>query len=344
MVKSIKLLMGAIVAISLVAGGAVIAHGEEFYKGKTIFFVVAYSPGGSFDAYTRLIARHFAKHIPGKPITVVQNMTGAGGLIAANYIYNKAKPNGLTIGAWASALVLQNIMGNKATRFDGRKFGWLGVPNPYDTVCTFRKESGIKTVEDWFTSKRPVKISAIGPGTSTSDVPKLLRVAIGLPIQVIDGYRGGAKARLALEAGEVDGYCGSWQTVKSVWRSALNSGKIRMVLQTSLKSHPEIKNIPLAISYAKTPEARNLLKVADSVYRGQFPYSVPPGTPKDRLQILQRAFVETLRDPELLAEAKKAKLEIEPIDGPTTAKAFAGLYNLDSAVISRLKEILVPKK
>lgn len=344
MVKSIKLFMGAIVAMSLVAGGAVIAHGEEYFKDKTIFFVVGYSPGGSFDAYTRLIARHFAKHVPGSPTTIVQNMTGAGGMIAANYIYNKAKPNGLTIGAWASGLVLQNIMGNKATKFDGRKFGWLGVPSAYDTVCTFRKESGIKSMEDWFAAKRPIKIGAIGPGTSTSDVPKLLKVAIGLPMQVIDGYRGGAKVRLALEAGEVDGYCGSWQTLKAISRSALASGKISMVLQTSLKSHPEIKDVPLAIHYAKTPEARQFLSIAQSVYGGQFLYSVPPGTPKDRLQVLQKAFMDTLEDPKLLAEAKRSKLEIEPIDGPTTAKAFAGLYNLDSAVISRLKEILVPKK
>ncbi len=317
---------------------------EDFYKDKTIFFVVGYSPGGSFDTYTRLIARHFAKHVPGSPTTIVQNITGAGGIIAANYIYNKAKPNGLTIGAWASGLVLQNIMGNKATKFDGRKFGWLGVPSAYHSVCTFSKESGIKTVEDWFASKRPIRIGAIGPGTSTSDVPKLLKVAIGLPMQVIDGYRGGAGVRLALESGEVHGYCGSWQTLKAISRAALESGKIRMVLQTSLKSHPEIKDVPLAIHYAKTPEARQLLNVAESVYGGQFLYTVPPGTPKDRLQILQQAFMETLGDAELLAEAKRSKLEIDPIGGPTTAKTLGGLYDLDPAMKSKLKEILVPKK
>jgi hypothetical protein len=271
-------------------------------------------------------------------------MTGAGGIIAANYIFNQAKPDGLTIGAWAAPLILQHIMGNDAAKFDGRKFGYLGVPSPYDTLCTFNKESGIKTVEDWAVAKRPLKISSIGPGTSTSDVPKLLQAALGLPMQVIEGYKGGADARIAVESGEVDGYCGSWQTVKTVWRSAFESGKIRPVLLATLKPHPDLKDVPLAIKYAKTDEARLLLRVADSAHGAQFPYSVPPGVAKDRLQTLQKAFLDTLKDAELLAEAKKADLDIDPIDGPTTAKIFAGLYEIDHATAAKLQAILVPKK
>ncbi len=343
MVRSVKLLT-AMVGITFVASFGSIAHGEEFYRDKTINFVVGYSPGGSFDAYTRLIARYFGKYVPGNPSTVVENMTGAGGIIAANYIYNRAKPDGLTIGGWAAPLILQHVMGNEATKFDGRKFGWLGVPSPYDTVCAFSEASGVKSPDDWSVSKRPVKISSIGPGTSTSDVPKLAKAAIGLPMQIIEGYKGGADARLAVESGEVDGYCGSWQTVKTVWRGAFESGKIRMVLQMTLKPHPELKDIPLAINYAKTDDARQLLRIADYAHRTQYPYSVAPGTPKDRLQILQRAFMETLRDSELLAEAKKSQLEIDAMDGPTTAKTHASLYELDPAMISKLKEILVPKK
>ncbi len=343
MVKGIKLFMGAVVAMSLVAGGAVIAHGEEFYKGKTIFFIVGYSPGGSFDAYTRLIARHFAKHVPGKPTTIVQNMTGAGGIIAANYIYNIAKPDGLTVGAFAGALVLQQVLGSKAIKLDGRKLGWLGVPAPYSTICYVSSAIGINTVDDWFAFKRPVKFGAIGPGTTTSDVPKLIKAAIGLPLRVLEGYRGGAKVRLALESGEIEGYCSSWQTIKSISKTALDSGKIRLLVQATLKPHPELKHIPLAINYAKTPAARQLLEVADS-FHAPFKYSVPPGTPGDRLQILQKAFMAALRDPELLSEAKKSRLEIDPTDGPTTAEEVDSLYRLDSTIISKLQEILLPKK
>jgi tyrosyl-tRNA synthetase len=155
--------------------------------------------------------------------------------------------------------VLQHIMGNEAAQFDGRKFGYLGIPSPYDTVCTFNDKSGITKMEDWINAKRPMKISAIGPGTSTSDIPKLLKAALNLPMDVIDGYKGGADARLAVESGEVDGYCGSWGTVETVWRSAYESKKIHAVLQASLEPHPKYKHIPVAINYAKSEEARELL-------------------------------------------------------------------------------------
>jgi tripartite-type tricarboxylate transporter receptor subunit TctC len=271
-------------------------------------------------------------------------MTGAGGIIAANHLYNRVKPDGLTIGAWAAPLVLQQIMGNDAVQFDARKFGYLGVPSPYDTVCTFNDKSGIANMNDWFAAKRPMKISSIGPGTSTSDIPKLLKAALNLPLEVLDGYKGGADARLAVESGEVDGYCGSWQTVETVWRSAYESGKIRAVLQASLEPYSKYKDVPLAISYAKTDLARQLITVADSAHGAQFPYTVPPGLPKDRLELMQRAFVNTLKDPELLAEANKSKLDIEAIDGPTIARKLGHLFELQPDVIVKLKEVLLPKK
>lgn len=320
------------------------AQAQEFLRDKTLTFIVGYSPGGTYDQYTRLIARHINKHVAGNPARIVENMPGAGGIIAANHLYNRVKPDGLTIAAWASPLILQHVMGNEATKFDGRKVGWVGVPGPYDTACHFNAESGIRTVDDWFAAKRPLKIASIGPGTSLSDVPKLLKAALGLPLDMVEGYKGGAEARLAVESGEVDGLCASWQATKVSWRSQMESGKIRVVLQATLKSHPDLKNVPLAISYAKTEEARTLLRVADNVHAYQFPYSVAPGTPPERLQVLQQAFLKTLRDPELLAEAKKADLEIAPVDGVTTEKTFAGLYELSPSLIAKLKEILIPKR
>jgi tripartite-type tricarboxylate transporter receptor subunit TctC len=332
------------VAVLLLAGFASPVRSQEFYKDKTINFIVGYSPGGTYDQYTRLIARHISKYVPGNPTTMVENMPGAGGIIAANHLYNRAKPDGLTIAAWASPLILQHIMGNDAVKFDARKVGWVGIPGPYDTACHFNQQSGIKTVDDWFAAKRPIKISSIGPGTSLSDVPKILKAALGLPLDMVEGYKGGAEARLAVENGEVDGMCASWQATKVTWRSQIESAKIRVVLQATFKSHPDLKNVPLAINYAKSEEARTLLRVADNVHVYQFPYSTAPGTPPDRLQILQQAFIKTLRDRELMAEANKAHLEVDPIDGPTTAKTFAGLYDLAPSLVGRLKELLVPKR
>jgi tripartite-type tricarboxylate transporter receptor subunit TctC len=343
MIENAKRWLVITLAATLIAGYVRVTQAQEF-KDKTLTFIVGYSAGGTYDQYTRMIARHIGKHLPGNPARIVENMPGAGGIIAANHLYNRVKPDGLTVAAWASPLILQHIMGNEATKFDGRKVGWLGIPGPYDTACHFNQQSGIKTADDWFASKRPMKIASIGPGTSLSDVPKLLKAALNLPLEMVEGYKGGAEARLAVENGEVDGLCASWQATKVTWRSQMDSGKIHVVLQATFKSHPELKKVPLAINFAKTEEARTLLRVADNVHVYQFPYSVAPGTPPDRLQALQQAFVKTLRDPELVAEASKAKLEVDPIDGPTTAKTFAGLYELPPSLMAKLKDLLIPKR
>lgn len=338
-----RMLLGVVIFLGVAVMPASV-RAQDSYKDKTLTIIVGYSPGGSFDLYARVIARYIGRYLPGNPTRIVENMTGAGGLIAANHLYNRVKPDGLTIGAWASPLVLQHIMGNEAAQFDGRKFGYLGIPSPYDTVCTFNEQSGVRKMEDWINAKRPMKISAIGPGTSTSDIPKLLKAALNLPMDVVDGYKGGANARLAVESGEVDGYCGSWGTVETVWRAAFESKKVHPVLQASLQSHPKYKQYPLAISYAKTEEARELLTVADNAHGAQFPFSVPPGMAKERLELLQQAFVKTLKDPELVAEARKSQLDIDPVDGPTVTKTLAGLYNLKPATVARLKDILLAKK
>ncbi len=344
MVKKINLLIAGMVGITLLAGVPFTAAAEEFFKGKTLTFVVGFSAGGGFDTYTRLIARHFSKHIPGNPRMVVQNRTGAGSLIAANYIYNRAKRDGTVIGNWIGTLLLQEVLGYKAIKFEGRKFSWLGVPTPDDSVCAFTKASGIKNMDDWFASKRPIKIGATAPGSSTDDPPKLLKVALGLPIQVVEGYRGTAGIRLAAESGEVDGGCWAWQSIKVTWRKAVESGDVRVVLQNTLTSHPELKDVPLAINYAKTADARQLMKVVNDAHTAAVrPYSLPPGVPTGRVRILQKAFMDTMRDPELLKEANKSKLEISPIDGDATRKTYASLYKMDPALVSRLKEILLPK-
>jgi len=318
--------------------------GAQEYKDKTVTIIVGYSPGGSFDLYARVLARYIGRYLPGNPTRIVENMTGAAGIIAANHLYNRVKPDGFTVGAWASPLILQHIMGNEAVQFDGRRVGYLGIPSEYDTVCTFNQQSGITKMDDWINAKRPQKISTIVPGTSTSDIPKLLKAALNLPMDVIDGYKGGADARLAVESGEVDGYCGSWGTLETVWRAAYESKKIVPVLQVAPKSQSKYKNFPLANSYAKTEEARELIKVADDVHGAQFVFSVPPGMAKDRLELLQRAFVRTFKDPDLLGEAKRSQLDVAPVDGPTITKTLMGLYDLKPATIAKLKDILLPKK
>lgn len=344
MVKAlIAILLSVFISVSLVASGLT-ASVEEFYRDKTIQFIVGGSAGGGYDTYTRLIARHFTQYVPGKPNTVVQNMPGAGMLIAANHVYNSAARDGTVIGHWSGPLILQHMMGNPAVQFEGRKFGWLGMPTSDALVCITTERSGIATAEDWRKAKAPVKLGAIGPGTSGTDDTKLLAAATDFPLQLIEGYKGTADIRVAAETGEVDGTCAfGWQSAKVTWANALRAKQVRVVLQTMLESHPELKGIPLAIDYAKTDESKKLLRIASEIYGKQRLYSLPPQVPEPRVRALQKAFIDTLRDPRFLAEAQKAKLEIDPIDGPGIEKMVNGLYEIEPAVVNRVKQILQSK-
>lgn len=319
---------------------------EDFYKSKTLQFIVGGSAGGGYDTYTRLIARHIAQYIPGKPATVVQNMPGAAMLIAANYTYNSAPRDGTVIGNWSGPLILQHMLGNRAVKFDGKKFGWLGMPTADALVCITTERSGIRSVDDWRKSKTRLKFGGNGPGTSGTDDVKIFAAAAAgdFPVQVIEGYKGTADIRIAAETGELDGSCTlSWQSAKVTWANALKAKQVHVVLQMSFESHPDLKGVPLAVDYAKSDEGKKLLRLASDLYGKQRLYSLPPQVPPQRAQALQKAFIAALKDPQLLAEAEKAKLEIDPIDGPGIEKMVHGLYEIEPAVVSRVKQILEGK-
>jgi tripartite-type tricarboxylate transporter receptor subunit TctC len=337
--KTIALPIAALLVVS--AEGSA----QDFYQGKTVRLIVGFAAGGGFDTYSRTIARHLGKHIPGNPSIVVENMTGAGSLIAANHIFNAAKPDGLTIGNWIGPLVVQQALGNPAAKFDGRKFGYLGVPVADSGVCALTKTSGITSAEEWLAAKKPVKLGGTAPGSTTDDVPRIVSAAIGLPMQMISGYKGTSDIRLAADGGEIDGGCWAWESIKPTWQKGLEAGTVNIVIQSMTESHPELKHVPLAIKYAKTDDARAMLEVVNGPY-GQLarPYTVPPGLPTDRLELLQKAFMATMKDPEFLAEAQKAKLDIKPLDGPTATKQFAALYTLKPELQAKLKEIVIATK
>jgi tripartite-type tricarboxylate transporter receptor subunit TctC len=316
---------------------------HDFYQGKAIRFITAFSPGGAFDVYTRAVARHYGKHVPGNPSTIVENMTGAGGIIQANYMFQRAKPDGLTIGNNIGGLVLQQIMGAKGIEFDGRKFEYIGVPSVDDSVCALTKASGVTNMEAWFGAKEPVKLGGVGPGGTLSDAARTLKAALALPIRVIDGYKGVADVRLAADAGELAGYCGGWESVKLQWRKAVEAGQVSVVLQITTKRNAELPQVPLAIEFAKTDEARQLLKYAvHDVAIMQRLFFLPPGTPKDRVRMLRKSFLDTLKDPEFLADATKSSLTIAPVSGEEIEQIVSGLFKLDAAMVAKLKSVLVP--
>lgn len=318
---------------------------EPYYKEKTIRILAGASAGGLFDAHARILGRHIGKQIRGNPAVIVENVPGAGGLIAANRVYKAVKADGLTVGHFNGGLVMRQVFGTPGIEFDATKFQWLGVPAKVHNVCVFTKASGITSIQGWMTSRKLLRLGATGPGSNLYDVPKVLAAALPLPTQLIAGYKGAAEIRLSAEGGELDGVCWGWDTTSVLWAKALEAGEVNVVLQAAPRAHPELTTVPLAIDLAKSDEARRLIEVGvNDAGAIVLSYALPPGTPKELVQILRQAFMQTLKDSEFLAEAKKARLTIDPVSGEELEKIMTGLVRLEASLVNRLKTILVPAK
>jgi len=334
------LIASVCIGVALALSSAQAAQ-DNFYQGKSVRIIVGAAAGGGYDTYSRTIARHMGKHIAGNPTFVVDNMPGAGFLISANYIYKVAKPDGLTIGHFIGGLFLQQLLGKAGVEFDGVKFGFIGVPAQDNYVIGISKKTGVTSIDQWLSTKTVVKLGGVGAGSATDDIPKVLKETIGLPVQIVSGYTGTATVRLAYNSGEVQGVCNSWESFRATWPNEIQGGEMTIVLNTTAKPISDLPNVPLSINYAKTDEARKLTQaLVHSVGPGARPYVLPPGTPKDRTATLQKAFMDTMKDPEFLADAKKAKLDINPLDGAELEKTVREVFNLDPKLIPRAKEIL----
>lgn len=330
----------AIVGLTLLTGVTFAA--ERFYEGKTIRLIVGTAPGGGFDTFARLIGRHMGKHIQGNPTIVIMNMPGAGGLIAANHLYKIAKPDGLTIGFFNGSLILNQAMGQPGVEFDAPKFEYIGAPFGEAVVCWFTKASGITSIDKWMASKTPVKMGGIAPGVMVDNVIRVVKAALGLPIQLISGYIGGSSEMLlAAGGGELAGTGQGWNSLKAMQSKSIEKGDLVVVLQTVPKALPDLPNVPLAINLAKTDESRQLIEVGiHSPNAFIRPFVLPPGTRKEQVQIIRKAFQETLKDKELLVEAEKAKMDLDPVLGDELAEAVAKVFKIDSSMKAKLKNIL----
>jgi len=329
-------------ALVLLAGaGSGPAQAQSFFEGKTIRIIVGLAAGGGFDTYARVLARHLGKQISGNPGIVVENMTGAGSLISANHLYKVAKPDGLTVGHFNGILLMGQVLGQPGVEFDARKFEFVGAAAKEDVACGVTKASGITSIDKWMAAKTPVKLGGVAPGASPDNTARILRSALGLPIQVVTGFKGTSEIRLAADGGELAGSCWAWDSMKATWRAALDSGEVVVVLQGVPKAFPDLPGVPLATSLAKTDEGRRLIEVGIH-HAGAFarPFALPPGTPKERVQTWRRAFEETLKDKAFLAEMEKARLGLAPVTGEELEKMVGDLFTLDAGLRAKLKEIL----
>jgi len=325
----------------VVCEAAALSAQEPFFKGKTIRIIVGLAPGGGFDTYSRVFARHMGRHIPGHPTMMVENMPGAASLLAANYIYKAAKPDGLTIGNFVGGLVFQQILGLAGVEFDGRKFEYLGVPAQDNFILGIAKSTGIASIEQWKASGTVLKIGGVAPGGGTDDIPKILKATLGLPLQLVSGYKGTGPVRLAFNSGEVHGICNSWESFKATWRAELDKGELTLLVQANLKPHPELPHVSWAADLTKNEDARKMILTAARTngLLNRF-YVLPPGTPKDRVQLLRKAFLDTIKDPEFVADTQKAKLDLDPIEGEEIHRQVRELFKLEPSLVAKMKEIL----
>jgi tripartite-type tricarboxylate transporter receptor subunit TctC len=317
-----RLVLGLIAALAAAPAPA------QYYSGKTVTIVVGYKTGGGYDATARVLARHLPKHIPGKPTVIVQNMPGANSIIAANHVYAVTKPDGLTIGTFNRNLPIAQLTKVEGVKFDMAKFAWVGSAASECTVFAIRTDLPYKTFEDLRKSKQQIVIGATGPGASTYDFPLLLKEFLGVNIKLVSGYQSSADIMLAVERKEVDGRAGSFTSI----RPFIDRNLVRPVLRARA-TEPGVENLPIDEDLAPTPRAKAIMALRSAPEIVGRPYVMHPNTPPEQLKTMRAAFAAAIKDPELVAEARKAKMDLEFVDGDVAVKVM-------NEVLSQPKDIV----
>jgi len=324
--------VGSAAALVVLAGLACAAGVEDFYKGRNVTLVIGYSVGGGYDAYARLLGRFIGKHIPGNPAIVPEQMTGAGSLRSANFIYSVAAKDGSVFGTFSRSMGISPLV-DKA-EFDSRKFTWLGSVTDDNTICVTWNTSPIKTWDDFLT--KPSKFGGEGAGSDPDIWTLLYKNVFGAKAQLVSGYPGTNDVVLAMERGEVDGLCGiSWSTIKSRHPEWLTGHSVNIIVQAALKKEPEISAVPLATDLTKTPEQLQIIKLLLVSQAMARPFAAPPDIPADRKAALIAAFDATVKDADFLAEAQKLSFDVRPVDATTIDAMLAEVYQTPKDVIAR---------
>lgn len=343
-IKNVVVFLFAVLILGPHAG--VKAQERPFYQGQSIKVIVGFTSGGFYDRWTRLLARHIPKYIPGNPEMVVQNMPGAGGLIAANHVYKVAKPDGLTLGMLSYGIYLDQLVGRKEVQYDVRKYNWIGSPEKSEVLLYMRSDAPYKSLEDIRKASTPPKCGSTGTAGTDYILARMLEDTLGLKIETVLGYPGGSEIDLAVEKGEVQ--CRGLTAAPFFGREPFITWRknnfVRVLVFGGLKRDERIPDTPTIYEIfekEKTPEESR--RVADVILRGgDFgrPWVAPPGTPKERVKILRDAYAKTMADPQLLAEAKKGKMEVEPVSGEELQKLAERIINQPPRVIERVKKVL----
>jgi tripartite-type tricarboxylate transporter receptor subunit TctC len=309
----------------------------EFYRNKTVTFIIGYPPAGANDIYARAVSRHIGKYIPGNPTVVARNMPGGGSLVAANHIFNVAPKDGTVLGLIVPTAPLEERLGASNVRFKAAQFNWIGRLAPTPNVTFVMSTSPVRTIQD--AMKRETLLSATGRSSTVAIYPSMLNHVVGTKFKLVMGYKGSAEAMLAMERGEAEGHSTTWDGVKSRAANHLRDKTITLLVQYGLKRHPELPNIPASVELGKTPEQVESLRVfANATDVGRFILSTPD-TPADRIQALRRAFNAMVKDPEFIAELKAAKVELGPLSGEELQKLVAEVANVSPEAVERIRAV-----
>ncbi|MGH7770693.1 MAG: Bug family tripartite tricarboxylate transporter substrate binding protein [Candidatus Binatia bacterium] len=322
------------------------AQTAPFYQGKTIRIIVGFTPGGFYDRWARLLVRHMPKYIPGNPEMIVQNMPGASSVIASNYVYNVAKPDGLTVGMPINSLYLDQLVGHKEAKFDVRKFEWIGTQEKYSTMLYMRADAPYKSVGDILKAKEPPKCGATGTASTGYILPKILEETLGVKFNIVIGYQGGSEIDIAVERGEA--ICRGQDIASHFGREPFDTwhkkGFDRHLVQDPQKRDPRLPDTPTIwelMNDYKTPElSRRVAQVILTSNDFGRPMMATPGTPADRVKILREAYQKALRDPDLIAEAKKGRMDMEPSTGEYLQNLAKEVMEQPPDVVAKVKKML----
>ena len=343
--SGLRHLAAGAMALALTGATASAQDVASFYRGRTVTLIVGSSPGGGYDLYGRLVARFLGRHIPGNPSLVVQNMPGAGSNVAAAYIYNVAPKDGSVIGAIFMGAVVDPLFGEaKRNTHDTAKFNYLGNANSDAYVCLVRTDAGVNSLADAFSKE--IVMGASAEGASTRDFPSLLKNLLGVKFKIVAGYPGTREINLAMEKGEVQGGCGqTWSSVAATYPAWFRDKLVKPLVQESNVGYPELDRMGVGLSrdFAKTPEQKQILELVYSQTTFGRPYVVAPGVPQERVEALRKAFMATMSDPDLVAEAKRINLDIAPIPGEELQALIAKLYATPQDIVDKAKAALVFK-
>jgi tripartite-type tricarboxylate transporter receptor subunit TctC len=311
----------------------------EFYKGRNVDLYIGYSAGGAYDLYARVIARHLGKHIPGNPTIVPRNMEGAGSLRLTNWLYNVAPKDGTAIGTIGRGTAFDPLLGSRGAQFQADKFTWIGSANNEVSICVAWKTSGITKLED--TLSKELIVGGTGQAADTDQFPRILNGVLGTKFKIVTGYPGGNDVTLALERGEVKGRCGwSWSSVLATQKRWIDDKSIIILAQLSLSKHPDLPDVPLVMDFAKTEDQQQIFRLIFARQVIGRPFLAPPGVPKDRAEALRAAFMDTMKDPEFLADAEKSQLEINPVSGADVEKLIKEIYQTPKALADKAAEFI----